>query len=833
MSVNDPQKPSRTRAVATLDLVAAALAGLLFLVASVRFGGSVAGDELDPSWTMVIRWASLHGLRWGSDIAFTYGPLGYLSPFNASDPASYGAFAAAQIALAAAAAFLFANGWYVLRWPERIVLAAAVLFTTPCADPVWLAMPVFALVGLHAHAAAGRRRALWLLLVVASLYVATLLLIKMSSLLLIVALWFAGSLVLLRARQPRHAVAWLLLVPICALSLWLASGQRFGDLPRFVATVFEISRGYTAAMGQFPPLRFDVYGAAVLGGCGGVGLWAAWRARRDLTRLSCVALCGLAIFIAWRAGFTRADSHVSIFALTVLLALPLLSAMTPAATPWLRAACLAVALAAVPIADWTVNAGKNHRPGDMAVISLGVLANNAFLLVHPLAYRPALEAALDRERVRLDLPLTRAAVGKRTVDLVGTQQGVVIINGFAYRPSPVFQGYGAYTPRLQQLNADMYSGPDRTDFVLLAYSPIDGNLPTSENAQAFMALYRNYHPVLVEKSYLLLERNAASAAPPPTDAGWRHATWGEWNELPTTPETVAVLAVRSELTVAGKALATMLREPGQQIELELADGTVQRFRLGRGAAPGGFLVSPLVQSLDDYVRLFIGAELPAVRRFRLLPQRAALQLLFAGEIRWNVTQQPRRPRAELPPTMRDALFPGFSHLPQASSTAGRILDVDGHRVLFLHSPARLDFTPGAGTYVVSGEIGIVPNAFTTAGCGGGDGVEVTVSGGTSGALPAYRYDPFADAALRPARRFELGPVQVAPGGVLRLDITPGPANNGDCDWSYLRDVDIRAVEGGDRGGAASIRGSGDQLFAGAAISGIVAVECRRAALSPP
>ncbi|WP_313917219.1 hypothetical protein [Tahibacter sp.] len=53
------------------------------------------------------------------------------------------------------------------------------------ADPVWLSMPVIALVGMYMHADAGRRRALWLLLFVAALYLSTILLTKMSSLLVV------------------------------------------------------------------------------------------------------------------------------------------------------------------------------------------------------------------------------------------------------------------------------------------------------------------------------------------------------------------------------------------------------------------------------------------------------------------------------------------------------------------------------------------------------------------------------------------------------------------------------------------------------------------------
>ncbi|QBB71019.1 hypothetical protein ELE36_12035 [Pseudolysobacter antarcticus] len=800
MSVDNPQRSTPIRAITAIELIAMTLAGLLFLVATVRFGGPVAGDELDPSWRMVLNWASTHGLHWGSDIAFTYGPLGYLFPLNACDSAHYDAFVTMQIVLAGAAAFLFANGWFVQRWPERVVLAAAVIFTAPLltADPVWLAMPVFAIVGMHAHAAAGRRRALWLLLVVAALYASTILLIKMSTLLLILIWWLAGIVVLLRARMHRHAVAWLLLVPVCSLTLWMLSGQRFSDLLPFIATVLEISRGYTAAMGSFPPLRFDLYGLAVMGCVSGIGLWTAWRSRCDFARLACIALCGFAIFIAWRAGFTRADTHVAIFALTAWLTLPLLAGMAPAAPPWLRAASLSLALAVAPLADLTFNAGVDQKRGELAIASVDFLASNIGLLVHPLTYRPALEAALAQERIRLNLPKTRAIVGARSIDLMGTQQGVVITNGFAYRPAPVFQGYSAYTPRLQQLNAGAYSGPDRTDFVLLAYSPIDGNLPTSENALAFTTLYRNYHPVLVEQSYLLLEKDAESAPPqPPTEAGWQHATWGQWIELSPASETVAVLAVRSELSIAGKTMANLLREPEQFIELEMADGTTQRFRLGRGAAPGGFLVSPLVQSLDDYARLFIGAELPVVRRFRMLPQSDALGTLFASDIQWSVTQLPRRPRVEPPPTMLDALFPGFSHWPQAWTANIHTMLEQEHRVLFTPSPSRLSFKPGAGTYIVSGEIGIVLNAFTSAGCEAGDGVEVKVSGG-SGETLTYLYNPFADATLRPARRFELGPVNADPNGVLFLDVAPGPANNSDCDWAYVRDVKIRSIEDADR-----------------------------------
>lgn len=790
---------ARPRAITARDLGAATLAGLLFLLATIRFGELASPDQLDPSWRMVLTWASTHGLRWGSDIAFTYGPLSVLYPLATYDPVHHAAFVAAQIVLAGAAAFIFGSAWCVVRRPERVVLATAVLLGASelTADPVWLATPVLALRAMHAHAAAGRGRLLWALVVVAATYAATILLIKMSTLLLITAWWLVAAVVLYLGRMRRHAATWLLLVPLACVALWTASGQRPGDLPAFVAIVLEISRGYTSAMSAFPLPRVDLYGLAVAGGCAAAGLWAAWCARRDVARLACIALCGLALFVAWRAGFTRADAHVAIFATTAWLVLPLLGSMPDAPAPSLRIACVALVAATLPLVERSFHPGVGHSLGELATASLSSIRDNALRLVHPLSNVPVLDAALAQERARVSLPQTRDVVGTRSIDLVGTQQGVAVFNDFAYRPAPVIQGYTAFTPRLQQLNAGAYSGLQRTNFVLMAYSPIDGNLPTSENALAFLTLYRNYHPVLLEKSYLLLEKDVNSGPPqlPPPETGWHRTTWNAWNDLPTRADAVTVIAVRSELGVVGKAAATLLREPGQYIELELADGTIQRFRLVRGAAPAGFLVSPPVQSLTDYVRLFAGDDLPAVRRFRMLPQSDRLRPLFADDIEWRVEQVPRRPRTPLAPAMIEALYPGFSHLPHDQSASVYTLDEQGHRVLFMHSPARLRFRPGAGAWMVSGEVGLLMDAFAPAKCPGGDGVEVRVAGDT-GAAHSYRYDPFADPTLRPARRFELGPVNVGENGVLRLDIDPGPAGSSACDWSYVRGVILRPVANG-------------------------------------
>src|SRR5207244_11236768 len=55
------------------------LAALAVLLALLLFQfPSPAKAGLDPSWGMVLVYAHRHGLQFGRDVAFTYGPYGFL-----------------------------------------------------------------------------------------------------------------------------------------------------------------------------------------------------------------------------------------------------------------------------------------------------------------------------------------------------------------------------------------------------------------------------------------------------------------------------------------------------------------------------------------------------------------------------------------------------------------------------------------------------------------------------------------------------------------------------------------------------------------------------------
>ena len=104
-------------------LFAVACGGIAF-----RYGWPSAGAEIDESWAAVIAWGYLHGLRWGVDLVFTYGPLGFLQPNAPYTPGLFDTYLAGQAVLALGYAGVYALCFHRLGIAARCAFALAVLY---------------------------------------------------------------------------------------------------------------------------------------------------------------------------------------------------------------------------------------------------------------------------------------------------------------------------------------------------------------------------------------------------------------------------------------------------------------------------------------------------------------------------------------------------------------------------------------------------------------------------------------------------------------------------------------------------------------------------------
>lgn len=765
---------------------------VVFFLCVFRFG-TPAGIEIDQSWATVLGWAHLHDVRFGEELVFSYGPLGYLHPRGPYNPQLFETYLFGQVLLTLGYTFIYATAFRSLPGAERVLFALVVLLSCRLQNDVLLVgTGIFALVALDRFVRSSRddRRA-WAGLAVIALQMNALGLMKFTLFPLALLLAGVGALLFLRDRRPRAAVAWLVGWLVSFLVLWLGHDQQLGNLVAFLRGALRIVAGYGAGMGvETTPGLLALGLMALFATAAALLYWLKRESPRDLRALLLFAYLAFCLFLAWRNAFTRADIwHVRLFfPLASFVAFALLALASGRLAARWRQALGAVAL--LCIAGVLSMALPQMQAADYAAAGRELRQHAATVLRGELG----VQRAQQREALRrqYDLPGFRRLVGSERVDLLGCNQAVLLLNEFNYAPRPVFQSYAAYTPSLQQTNEAFYLGAAAPRFVMLGLCPIDQHYPASEDALALLVVLRNYRPVAAEKSFVLMQRSdVVPVSAPPESGAAVPAEAGQWIDVPAG-QAATRIHLDYGLNLAGRLHALFLREPSLSLEVETADKQVHAFRLVRSSARSGFLLSPLLLEDEDYLRWYYRLDDLAVTRVRVKAAVDWQQALFAPAITVGFTalDLPRGTAAAAPMDVVQAIYPGFNVLPsQRSGNISRIVE-NGKPALFMHAPATLEFAPPPGAYAVQIEFGLRSAAYVAPEClqAQADGVDLQLGRSDVNAplLYARGINPYRLAADGGPQHVELPRVDLVPGEGLRLSIAGGEGGgNFACDWGYV------------------------------------------------
>lgn len=588
-----------TTAISTIRPVPwRALVAVLFLALSqIQLGVPPAPDALDAGWLQVLGHAHVQGWVWGRDIVHTYGPLGFLHPYLGHDPAVFPHYAFGQVALALGGALVMVGAlqgsagwrtWAVVGW----VAVSTSLVKTDAVSYLTVAAAFLVLQDLAATWSS-RGRARWWACAAVMALLGVVGLIKFSYFLLGgLAVVLAVARVAGMPGGARAAAGWLAIAAAAWATAWVGvAGQPASAWPAYVSTSLEVSSAYNLAMGQAGHAAPLWIGATTLLAAGGAAL--AHAVRSDGMRLAAaggVLFWAAMGFLVWKASFVRQDAGHELGYFLSLSSIALLL-WARGATPWGGVAALAAlgfVVSYVPlVSSWS-------QLGTALVVD----------------YRQNRDAALGTFQARQDaqrahqqmlwaLPKTRARAGDGPLDLVGVQQGRVLINGLNYQPRPVFQSHMAHSPTLARMNAAALSGERAPAHVLFQMMPIDGKLPSSEDPLALVELLRRYEWVDHEAGLELLRRRAAASAPAvDREAGTLSLPAGEWVALPAAvasrPQALLSLRLQWSPSWKQRAFAFAVRAPLLRLEVETTTGQRHAYRLSQGAARAGFLVQPLL-----------------------------------------------------------------------------------------------------------------------------------------------------------------------------------------------------------------------------------------------
>jgi hypothetical protein len=583
----------------------------------VPFRPNMPAPGLDNSWAYGMNQAIAQGLVFGRDIIFTVGPYAsvYTTVFH---PATDGLMMLGSgcLGICSAVALLWLTRGAPLRWALALTVALAgfalqrdvllllyllllvlVVYrlTLPTCHGFHLARDFFTLPGLA------------LIFFVSGL----LPLIKLSLLPVSAAETVLSALFLMQGRQFTLA-AIVVLAPLGGLlSFWMIAGQRLGDLPGFVLNTEPIISGYSEAMAYFGRSReLLLYCVASLSAlCLAASAKAAPRSSRSFMVLSLGAL----LFLAFKEAFVRHDAHAVVAGTFIVVVAIALNFCVRA-----RGSGLMLALA---LASWA-DIDQWHVESSTRSVIENVRGTYEYL-VSGVYTRLNDDGALRRiydERVRAiaaEYPV-KALKGRTDVYFYG--QSILLASGNQWSPRPVLQSYSAYTPKLASLDEQHLTGEQAPDNILFRVEAIDGRLPSAEDGPSWPTMINNYFPVEINSGFLYLSKKPAPATTPARLLiSEQDYALGDSVVLPASTDLIfAQIDIRP--TIAGQIAAFFYKLGPLEIEIELPDRVRKTYRIVSGMAKAGFLISPLVESTDDFARLFTGTthlDQKVVRRVRL------------------------------------------------------------------------------------------------------------------------------------------------------------------------------------------------------------------------
>jgi hypothetical protein len=730
---------------------------------------------LDPSWQLVLVHAHRADLQFGPEVAFTYGPLGFLTSrfsYDGIPPARSVWEVAGKLALAATFV-VFGRG---LSPGRRALLIVALLFVTlQSFENVLTACVTLTIV-------------LWLLprgarpwqLAGALAWLVLLSHVKFTFLAQALAGVGLAAVAMAMRGERRRAVAVVSAFTATYVIAWVLAGQAPLNLPTYLRHGWEISAGYGGAMSASTAPKSTWWTAGAIFTLVALALGTALRrpAERPVTWAPVVYLA-VAWLLVWKHAFTRADGHVlGFFNITLLLSLAVRPLLEARRWSWLDA-CPALCLVGFGMFDLTPLA---HFPRALAD---RWTSSSAEVL------RPGLASAEKAERTRSvrateARPELQAMIGRGTVDVIGHDQVQVLLNDLAYRPRPIFQSYSAYTSALLRHNLRFYQSDRAPEFVLARLQTIDGRLPAQDDSLVLAELRRRYDVEACTSDVALLRRKSrqpASVDQPRELLPEVTVKMGEAVTLPAARDGALWLRAEFVPTFRGRWRSFA----GQPVRLRIvlttdADEELS-FRVIPGIAAEGFIIQPLLGEQHDLNALLRGRGARWLRSFRFEPASAARHW---SEVRIQLS---RLPELSLVPSTpyAELVEEGFIDVaPEAIRCDARVerLLEDGRPALQVHAPGELVVRPPPGARRLTGWYGL-RRAVTTGGQVG-DGVEFVVTllhdDGRREELWRSWLDPFRREGDRGPQALDLE----LPAGDYRvvLETGAGPAGDLGMDWSY-------------------------------------------------
>lgn len=555
--------------------------------------------SLDPSWEITLNFANIQNLVWGKDIAFTYGPLGYLSTrvgwgVNSLSLLFFDLFVAFNFF------YIFYKSFIDSKHKKLTVFLIAVLcFLTPFYFGAATSILLLGFLMFWIRQALEDNKIINYIFQILLLVLMFFVKLNTGMISFILILPFIGYQIITKKNNYYFYIVYF--VSLFSL-IFLFSKILNVDLPLYFKSGMNMISGFNEIMHLELGLDNEFYMALAFIGLSAIIMAVkVYSEKFSLKSLVIVFVFALPIYVLYKQGFVRADmGHIVDFFLYAMFYV-------------------------FVIRDFHVVQQRFNGKEIVLVMAFLVVfgakrkEETFFYLDQRLdksEYVAGLKNFTEISGVHLfpnenQIPSNVISrIGNSEVDIFPWNIHLIFENKLNYSPRPVVQSYSAYTPYLENLNFEHYNSDKAPKFVLYQFESIDNRQPLFDESKVNLALLKNYICVdtfsMKEKQMLLLEKKK----------DFKPIKFEKIKEYEApiktaiSPEKDVFYEIEVSTSFKGKIRSLAKHSPELYIMMNTKDGKGNGFKISGKLLKTGIFGSNLILNTSDFKKILENQALP-------------------------------------------------------------------------------------------------------------------------------------------------------------------------------------------------------------------------------
>lgn len=562
---------------------------LVFLFTFYHFSPSIE-TGLDPSYAFGLNYIFAHHIPFGTDIIYTYGPLGFLYfPQDIGNNLLLGILLVSCLRLLFIYVFLKLGS--VINKELWLLHAACVFFIC---NFIYLDFVLVATVTCSLLLHFLDNKNVWLMLAGAITVVA--LFIKSSFGLMCASIVFSYALFdFYKTKDLKNSLPLLLSACLSFILIWILQyGNLYGVFKYLYGTLQLITGNSSAMILEVKNNWWLLSLFALL-----FFLAPVLMKDKGITLLYGISL--LALYAAWKYAFSREENYHLKFFFDYLI---VFSALFMVISKPFRPQLAALLLVSVFVFFQCMKATGMYTVEEE--ISFKGIKNFYRIAFQWQDFKAEAKAITEQNLQKSKLSSTfLSRIGTATIDFFPWELSYVAANNLNWKPRPNMQS-GAYTPWLDKNNANFIASKNAPEFYLWEMGKPGGGVDCfderyflNDEPHTIFSLFNKYKIAYADSEQTLFQKSATLRFPIIMEGNTSYSNWNNWITVPE--DSTAIVRIKAVLTNSyyGKIRKAFYKDILYYIDYKLENEQVKTYRIVRENAVNGLWVSPLVERISD------------------------------------------------------------------------------------------------------------------------------------------------------------------------------------------------------------------------------------------